>query len=44
MRIPTSAQDCKDGGYREFPALDFKSQGECVAYVVPSAPEDADES
>jgi len=30
---PTSAADCKDGGYQAFPALAFKSQGECVAYV-----------
>jgi hypothetical protein len=44
MRIPTSAEDCKDGGYRDFPALDFKSQGDCVAYVVSSNSQDPEES
>jgi hypothetical protein len=40
MRIPTNADECKDGGYLDFPALDFKSQGECVAYVMRSTPAD----
>ena len=38
MRIPTDAEECKDGDYLDFPALDFKNQGECVAYVVRSTP------
>jgi hypothetical protein len=41
-RIPGSAEECKHGGYRDFPALDFKSQGECVAYVMRSASEEPD--
>jgi hypothetical protein len=33
IRVPGSAQECKDDGYQAFPELAFKSQGECVAYV-----------
>ena len=32
-RVPGSASECKNGGYRNFPALGFKSQGDCIAYV-----------
>lgn len=32
-RVPGSTSECKNGGYRNFPALGFKSQGDCVAYV-----------
>ena len=32
-RVPGSASECKNGGYRNFPALGSKSQGDCVAYV-----------
>lgn len=40
IRIPGDAEECKDGGYREFAALAFDSQGECVAYVRRSTPAD----
>jgi hypothetical protein len=29
--LPTSKEQCKNGGWRNFP--DFKNQGECVAFV-----------
>jgi hypothetical protein len=29
--LPTSKDQCKDGGWRQFPG--FRSQGECVAFV-----------
>ncbi len=29
--LPTDAQQCKNGGWRNFP--DFKNQGQCVAFV-----------
>jgi hypothetical protein len=31
VHIPTSKQQCKHGGWRNFPQ--FKNQGECVAFV-----------
>jgi YVTN family beta-propeller protein len=33
--IPTTQDDCKDGGYRRFgpPAGPFRNQGQCVSYV-----------
>jgi hypothetical protein len=33
IRVPGSAEECKGSGYRNFSALGFKSQGECIAYV-----------
>jgi hypothetical protein len=33
IRVPGSAEECKSDGYKAFPGLGFKSQGECVAYV-----------
>ena len=33
IRIPAGTQECKDGGWRDFAALDFGNQGACVAYV-----------
>jgi hypothetical protein len=38
IRVPAGAAECKDGGYQAFPALGFKSQGECVAYVSRATP------
>jgi hypothetical protein len=38
IRVPASAAECKDGGYQAFPALGFKSQGDCVAYVSRTTP------
>jgi len=38
IRIPTNAEECKDGGHLDFRALDFTTQGECVAYVMRSTP------
>ncbi|MDQ3254532.1 MAG: hypothetical protein M3R15_11590 [Acidobacteriota bacterium] len=34
-RVPTSIEQCKDGGFRTFgpPAGPFRNQGECVSYV-----------
>jgi hypothetical protein len=29
--LPTSKDQCKDGGWREFP--EFKNQGQCIAFV-----------
>ena len=31
---PTSKDQCKHGGWRDFPALGFKNQGDCVSYVA----------
>jgi hypothetical protein len=33
--VPTSKDQCKDGGWQTFNPLDgpFKNQGQCVAYV-----------
>jgi len=31
---PTSADQCKNGGWRDYPALGFKNQGDCVSYVA----------
>jgi hypothetical protein len=33
IRVPGSAEECNGTGYKRFPALGFKSQGDCVAYV-----------
>lgn len=33
FRVPTSAEECQNGGYAQFPELGFESQGECIAYV-----------
>jgi YVTN family beta-propeller protein len=30
---PTSKDACKDGGYKNFRALGFPNQGQCVKYV-----------
>jgi DNA-binding beta-propeller fold protein YncE len=30
-RVPTSKEQCKNGGWRDFPG--FKSQGQCIAFV-----------
>ena len=30
---PTSADDCKDGGWQNYPGLGFKNQGDCVSFV-----------
>ena len=30
-RVPTSKEQCKNGGWRNFP--EFKNQGQCVAFV-----------
>ena len=30
-RLPTSADECKDGGWKTFDG--FKNQGDCVSYV-----------
>jgi hypothetical protein len=34
-RVPTSKEQCKDGGYQNFgpPAGPFKNQGQCISYV-----------
>ncbi len=34
-RVPTSKEQCKKGGWRNYPQ--FKSQGQCVAFVVKQA-------
>jgi YVTN family beta-propeller protein len=33
--IPTSKDDCKDGGYKRFgaPAGPFRNQGQCVSFI-----------
>jgi YVTN family beta-propeller protein len=33
--VPTSKEDCKNGGYRRFgpPAGPFRNQGQCISYV-----------
>ena len=31
--LPTSKEQCKNGGWRHFPA--FRNQGDCVSFVVP---------
>lgn len=31
--VPKSKDDCKDGGYKNFRALEFANQGQCVRYV-----------
>jgi hypothetical protein len=31
---PTSTDDCKHGGWRNYPALGFKNQGDCVSFVA----------
>ena len=35
LEAPTSKEQCKHGGYRNFgpPAGPFKNQGQCVSYV-----------
>lgn len=33
FRVPTSPDECRNGGYQQFPELGFKNQGECIAYV-----------
>jgi hypothetical protein len=30
---PTTAEECRAGGFRDFPALGFGNQGDCVAFV-----------
>jgi hypothetical protein len=31
--VPTTKEQCKDRGFEDFPALGFRNQGECVAFV-----------
>ena len=31
-RVPTSKEQCKNGGWRQF---GFKNQGQCVSFVIP---------
>jgi hypothetical protein len=31
--VPTSVDDCKNGGWRNYPHLGFKNQGDCVSWV-----------
>jgi hypothetical protein len=33
--VPTTKDDCKNGGYRRFgpPAGSFRNQGQCISYV-----------
>jgi hypothetical protein len=31
---PTSKDQCKKGGWKNYPALGFKNQGDCVSYVA----------
>ena len=31
---PTRKEQCKSGGWRTFPALGFKNQGDCVGFVA----------
>jgi hypothetical protein len=31
-RLPTSKDQCKNGGWRNFP--DFKNEGQCVSFVA----------
>jgi hypothetical protein len=31
---PTGIDDCKQGGWKNYPALGFKNQGDCVSYVA----------
>ena len=31
---PTSADQCKKGGWKNYPTLGFKNQGDCVSYVA----------
>jgi hypothetical protein len=33
FQVPTSAEECQNGGYAQFPELGFESHGECIAYV-----------
>jgi hypothetical protein len=33
FRVPTSPEECQNGGYGQFPELGFESQSECIAYV-----------
>ncbi len=30
---PTSKEQCKNGGWNDYPNLGFKNQGDCVSYV-----------
>ncbi len=32
--IPTSKDDCKDGGWQDFTDPEFRNQGQCVSYVA----------
>jgi hypothetical protein len=32
--VPTSKDQCKNGGYKNYPALGFKNQGDCVSFVA----------
>lgn len=31
--VPTSAEQCRDGGFRDFLSLAFRNQGDCVSFV-----------
>lgn len=31
---PTTTDQCKNGGWKNYPALGFKNQGDCVSYVA----------
>ncbi|MDQ0849161.1 hypothetical protein QFZ65_001099 [Arthrobacter sp. B3I9] len=31
---PTTAEQCKKGGWKNYPALGFKNQGDCTSYVA----------
>jgi hypothetical protein len=33
-KAPTSTDQCKKGGWADYPALGFKNQGDCVSYVA----------
>ena len=32
--VPTTKEDCKHGGWQNYPHLGFKNQGDCVAFVA----------
>jgi hypothetical protein len=31
---PTSKEQCKKGGWKNFPSLGLKNQGDCVSYIA----------
>jgi 5'-nucleotidase len=34
--IPTSTEQCRQGGWMNYPAMDFQNQGQCVSHVTSS--------